>query len=175
MLAKALLKQNNLPYLSLDWLMMGFNSGIPEYGIHHLLWPNEIANKMWPFLSSILDNMIYNGMDYVVEGEAMLPELLFPLFKQYPNNVKAVFLGYTNIDVHQKMAQIKQHVNSEDDWLCNESDIYIKDHIENMRVHSRMIEKQCAKFDLPYFDTSQDLPKTLDKAIAYLLTHNAAD
>ena len=51
--------------------MMGFNDGIPEYGIHHLLWPNEIAEKMTPFLSGMIDSMLVDGMDYVIEGEAM--------------------------------------------------------------------------------------------------------
>ena len=55
LIAKKLLADKQIPYLSLDWLMMGFNDGIPEYGIHHLLWPNEIAEKMWPFLQGMID------------------------------------------------------------------------------------------------------------------------
>ena len=49
LIARKILADKQIPYLSLDWLMMGFNDGIPEYGIHHLLWPNEIARKMAPF------------------------------------------------------------------------------------------------------------------------------
>ena len=74
LIAKKMLADNQVPYLSLDWLMMGFNDGIPEYGIHHLLWPNEIAEKMEPFLAGMIDSMLIDGMDYVIEGEAMLPQ-----------------------------------------------------------------------------------------------------
>jgi hypothetical protein len=74
LIAKKILADKQIPYLSLDWLMMGFNDGIPEYGIHHLLWPNEIAEKMSPFLQGMIDCMLTDGMDYVIEGEAMLPQ-----------------------------------------------------------------------------------------------------
>ena len=75
LIARKILADKKIPYLSLDWLMMGFNDGIPEYGIHHLLWPNEIAEKMEPFLRGMIDNMLVDGMDYVIEGEAMLPQV----------------------------------------------------------------------------------------------------
>lgn len=88
LIARKLMKEYQIPYLSSDWLMMGFNDGIPEYGIHHLLWPNEIAKKIWPFLSGMIDNMIYDGMDYVIEGEAMLPELVAPLIEKYQGKLK---------------------------------------------------------------------------------------
>jgi hypothetical protein len=174
MLAKKLLQQNNLPYLSLDWLMMGFNDGIPEYGIHHLLWPNEIAKKMWPFLQGMLNNMIYDATvggakDYVIEGEALLPELISPLMEKHPKSIKAIFIGYTDVNIDHKMVQIKQYSHSQNDWLCKEADAYIKDHIGNMMVHSKMIKAQCSKYDLPFFDTSADLKKTLDEAMSYLI------
>src|SRR5210317_475296 len=99
LIAKNLLVDKQIPYLSLDWLMMGFNDGIPEYGIHHLLWPNEIAEKMWPFLLGMIDCMLVDGMNYVIEGEAMLPQLLADSVEKNPDKIRAVFVGYTKINV----------------------------------------------------------------------------
>ena len=169
LIAKKLLADKRIPYLSLDWLMMGFNDGIPEYGIHHLLWPNEIAEKMAPFLLGMIDSMLVDGVDYVIEGEAMLPELVADLVEKHPDKIKAVFVGYTEIDVKDKVALVKKHADGENDWLTNESDEYIRDHIENMIAYSKMIKDGCKKRGLTYFDTSADFSGTIEAATDFLV------
>ncbi|WP_299114037.1 hypothetical protein [uncultured Winogradskyella sp.] len=53
-LAERLSVEMKTPYLSLDWIMIGFRNGIPEYGIHDKLFPDEIAERLWSFLKAIL-------------------------------------------------------------------------------------------------------------------------
>ena len=149
--------------------MMGFNNGIPEYGIHHLLWPNEIAEKMEPFLRGVIDTMLVDGMDYVIEGEAMRPQWVAELVKKHPDDIRAVFLGYTDIDVEEKVALVKEHVNGENDWLTSESDDYIRDHIGNMIAYSKTIKTECEKYGLSYFDTSEDFPRAIKAATEALI------
>jgi hypothetical protein len=168
LIAKRLLAEKQVPYLSLDWLMMGFNDGIPEYGIHHLLWPNEIAEKIEPFLLGMIDNMLVDGMDYVIEGEAMLPRFVAELVEQNPDKIKAVFVGYTGINVKDKVALVKKYGDGEHDWLINKSDEYIKDHIGNMIAYSRMIKNGCEEHGLPYFDTSEDFLGAIEAATDFL-------
>ena len=169
LIARKILAAKQIPYLSLDWLMMGFNDGIPEYGIHHLLWPNEIAEKMGPFLLGMIDSMLIDGMDYVIEGEAMLPQLVADLVDKHPENIKAVFVGYTEINVNDKVALVKKHSNGENDWLTKESDEYIRDHIENMIAYSKMIKSGCEKHRLSYFDTSENFLGAIEAATDFLV------
>jgi hypothetical protein len=169
LIAKKILADKQIPYLSLDWLMMGFNDGIPEYGIHHLLWPNEIAEKMGPFLLGMIDSMLIDGVDYVIEGEAMLPQLAADLVEKHPGNIKAVFVGYTEINVNDKVALVKKHGDRENDWLTSESDEYIRDHIENMIAYSKMIKNGCEKHGLSYFDTSEDFLGAIEAATDFLI------
>lgn len=169
LIARKLLADKKIPYLSLDWLMMGFNDGIPQYGIHHLLWPNEIAEKMAPFLRGMIDCMLVDGMDYVIEGEAMLPGPIADLVDKHPDKIRAAFVGYTDIAVEDKVALVKQHSGGENDWLTNESDEYIRDHIGNMIGYSRMIKAECAKHGLPYFDTSEDFLGAIEGATDFLV------
>ena len=161
--------EEHIPFLSLDWLMMGFNDGIPEYGIHHLLWPNEIAEKMGPFLRGMIDSMLVDGMDYVIEGEAMLPQLAADLVEKHPGKIRAVFLGYTEIDVEDKVALIKKHGDGQNDWLTNKSDDYIRDHVANMIAYSKMIKDECENYGLPYFDTSEDFLGAIELATDLLV------
>jgi len=169
LIARKILADKQIPYLSLDWLMMGFNDGIPEYGIHHLLWPNEIAEKMGPFLLGMIDSMLIDGMDYVIEGEAMLPQLAADLVDKHPDRIKVVFVGYTEINVKDKVALVKKHSDGENDWLTNESDVYIRDHIENMIAYSKMIKIECEKHGLSYFDTSDDFWGAIETATDFLV------
>ena len=169
LIARRILADKRIPYLSLDWLMMGFNDGLPEYGIHHLLWPDEIARKMGPFLLAMIDSMLVDGMDYVIEGEAMLPELVADLVEKHPGKIRAVFVGYTEISVEDKVALVKKHGAGESDWLTSRSDEYIRDHIGNMIAYSKMIRSECNKHGLPYFDTSEDFPGAIEAATGFLV------
>ncbi len=169
LIARKILADYQIPYLSLDWLMMGFNDGIPEYGIHHLLWPNEIAEKMAPFLRGMIDNMLVDGMDYVIEGEAMLPQLVADLVEKHPDKIKAVFVGYTEITVDDKVAMVKEHGHEENDWLTSKSDEYIRDHIGNMIAYSKMVKNGCEQHGLPYFDTSEDFLGAIEAATDLLV------
>ena len=171
LIARKILADKRIPYLSLDWLMMGFNDGMPDCGIHHLLWPNEIAEKMEPFLRGMIDCMLVDGMDYVIEGEAMLPRLVADLIQQHPDEIRAVFVGYTEIDVEDKVALVKQHGGGENDWLTSESDEYIRDHIGNMIAYSKRTRADCEKHGVPYFDTSEDFPGTIEAATDFLVGH----
>jgi hypothetical protein len=169
LIARKLLAENQIPYLSLDWLMMGFNNGIPEYGIHHLLWPNEIAEKMAPFLRGMIDSMIVDGMDYVIEGEAMLPQSVAELIEEHPDKIRAVFVGYTEIKVEDKVALVKKHGGGENDWLTGKSDEYIRDHIGNMLAYSKKTRNECKKHGLSYFDTSEDFLGAIGAAAEFLV------
>ena len=168
-LAKRLSKQKGISYLSLDWLMMGFTNGIPEYGIHDKLFPDEIAERMWSFLKAMIESMIHVQTDCVIEGEAVLPELITELMQKYPNDLSICFLGFIDVDVLKKTKEIKAHSLRENDWLTNESDEYIMDHVKNMIVHSLRIKRSCDKYNFRYVDTSANFPKSLQIAEKYLI------
>ena len=127
-IANNIFKQRQIPYLSLDWLVMGFTNGIPEYGIHDRLFPNEIADRIWGFLKAMCENMLWSDIDYVIEGEAILPELVRELLDGYPEKIKICFLGYTDVDTDAKLREIRTYSDGKDDWLVNEPDDFIYDH-----------------------------------------------
>ena len=172
-IAKKLLRQKQIPYMSLDWLMMGFTNGMPEYGIHDKLFPDEIAKRSWNFFKAMCESMLWLEVDYVIEGEAILPELIQELLDKYPDKIRIFFVGYTDIDIDQKVRDIKTYSNSKGDWLTKESDDYIYQHIDNMVKYSRKIKDACEEYNMRYFDTSKDFIATLENVKKYLLTQAA--
>ena len=169
LIAEKMMTEYKIPYLSLDWLIMGFTNGIPEYGIHDKLWPNEIAEKFWPFLKAMLENMLWSKTTYIIEGEAILPELIHEFLKKYPNNIRTCFVGYSKVDLKEKVKAIYQYSSGKNDWLTNESNDYVENHISNMVDYSKKIEKDCKQYDLKYFDTSRDFIHVIDNVRKYLL------
>ena len=135
-IANTILKQRQIPYMSLDCLVMGFTNGIPEYGIHVKLFPDKIAEKIWSFLKAMCESMLWLDVDYVIEGEAILPELVRELLDDYPDKIKICFVGYTDIDIDEKLREIKTYSDDMGDWLLKEPDEHIYSHIKNMVTHS---------------------------------------
>jgi 2-phosphoglycerate kinase len=168
--AQKVATQKGIPYLSLDWIMMGFTNGIPEYGIHDKLFPDEIAIRLWSFLKAMLESMIYGDADCVIEGEAILPELITDLITQYPDKLTICFLGYIDVNVEKKTNEIRNFSNAKNDWLEDKPDEYIIDHVKNMIAHSRKIKNSCREYDLKYFDTSQRFMDAIDDTVKYLLS-----
>jgi len=168
-IANKILGHRNIPYMSTDWLMMGFTNGVPEFGIHDRLFPDEIAKKIWSFLKAMCESVLCSEVDYVIEGEAILPKLVQELLDEYPDKVRICFIGYTDVDPIEKARDIKTYSDGKDDWLLNESDDYLYDHINNMVTHSRSIKADCEKYGMGYFDTSYDFIGTIDQAITYLV------
>ncbi|MGB5377412.1 hypothetical protein [Muriicola sp.] len=168
-LAKKIAAQKGIPYLSLDWIMMGFTNGIPEYGVHDLLFPDEIAQRLWGFLKAMMESMIYVETDCVIEGEALLPELLKELVTKHPNKLRVCFLGYTEVSIDKKWKEIRAYSSEKNDWLADKPDAYVRDHIQNMITHSGNIKSSCKAHNLCYLDTSKNFLERLQEAENYLL------
>ena len=117
----------------------------------------------------MIDCMLVDGVDYVIEGEAMLPCLVADLIEKHPDKIRAVFAGYTEIQVKEKVALVKKYGDGENDWLTSRSDEYIRDHVGNMIAYSKMIKNGCEKRGLPYFDTSEDFPRVIAAATDFLV------
>lgn len=172
LIAERMLRQKGIPYMSLDWLVMGFTDGLPQYGLHDNLMPDEIAEKLWTFVRPICANMLWSGIDYVLEGEAILPHLVRELIDENPGKVEICFVGFTDIDIERKVLDVRQFSVGKGDWLIQEDDDYIRRHLKNMVRHSEMIKGGCEQYDLPYFDTSRDFLTTVEQATEYLLRNH---
>lgn len=168
-IANKLSEQKGISYLSLDWLVMGFTNGIPEYGLHDMLFPDDIAERFWSFFEAMLENMLWSEIDYIIEGEAMLPELIVETLKNHPNKLKICFVGYTDVTIDKKVSDIKKFNYGKTDWLIEKSDPYIIDHVKNMIAHSVKIKKSCKENNLRYFDTSKNFTGTIEEALKYLM------
>ncbi|MEM9548495.1 MAG: hypothetical protein AAGA77_21095 [Bacteroidota bacterium] len=170
--AKKMANVKRIPYLSLDWIMMGFTHGIPKYGVHDLLFPDVIARKLWSFLKAMCESMLIAEEDCIIEGEALLPELLIELIEKYPDDTKACFIGFIHVNIDQKVEDIRRFSLEKNDWMEDKSDTYVREHVINMIAHSKMIKTACEDQKIHYFDTSNDFEAAIDKILDFLSSEN---
>ena len=146
-----------------------YNTGSANFCKTALASSPCLAERSWPFLKAMFESMIWGEEDYIIEGEALLPELIIELLEKHPGKLNICFLGFTDIDVDQKFQEIMDFSIARKDWLINKPEEYIKDHIQNMVVHSQKIKKSCEENGTKYFETSDNFMQTIEEAIAYLL------
>lgn len=167
-LSRRLLTTLHQPYLSLDVVKMGIVNGLPTFGLNPESSAVEIANGLWPLVRAMAVNMLETDVHYTLEGE-ILPHHADELARRFPGQVRACFLGYAEIDVSQKLREIREFGGHPNDWTtdCPEDELGGLIH-ENI-AFSRSLREQCGRFPFPYFDTSANFEGVLNDAEAYLL------
>lgn len=168
MIARRFMAETNVPYFSLDFLMMGLYQGIPELGVGPLRPCKEVAIKQWPILKGMCETIVYNGMDYLIEGDSILPVQVAELMQKEPDKVKACFIGYANISAGAKLHEIRECQVEPNDWLRKHTDEFILDFVTGNIEFSIEFQTDCSKYQIPYYDCSSDFRRTQDQVLTYL-------
>lgn len=166
-LARRLLAEMQLPYLSLDVLKMGLTRGVPEYAIDPDAGAMLVAERLWPLVREMSRNLLAERMDYVLEGE-IIPRHVAALRQTYPAQVNACFLGYSTITPAQKLHEIRTYAGYPNDWARSYADVDLLTIISREIAFSQYVQAECARYHLRYFDTSCQFMPTLDKVVAYI-------
>ncbi|MFN8473750.1 MAG: hypothetical protein U0822_16290 [Anaerolineae bacterium] len=166
-LARRLLTEKGLPYLSLDVLKMGLTRGAPEFLIDPDAGAMLVAERLWPIVREMSRSLIVDQAPYVFEGE-LLPKHVAALRDAHPSDVRACFLGYAEITPQQKLRDIRAHAGHPNDWPREYTDADLLPIITREIAFSQYVRAECRAHDLPYFDTSQRFEAALDQAAAYV-------
>lgn len=166
-LARRLLVERRMPYLSLDVLKMGLARGAPEYEIDPDAGGLVVGERLWPLVREMSVSILNDDVDYLFEGE-LLPKHVAALQQAYPTQIRACFLGYTTIAPEQKVRDIRAYAHLPNNWPDEYSDAQLASIIGRMIEFSRYLEAECAAHGLPYFDTSSRFSETLDRVFTYL-------
>ncbi len=164
-LARRLLAEMGLPYLSLDVLKMGLARGAPEFPIDPNAGARQVAARLWPLVREMSASLLHDEIDYAFEGE-IVPKDVHVLQQKYPAQIMGIFLGYTSIAPVDKLQQIRAHTGHPNDWSGEYSDEDLLAIIQREIGFSNYLQAECAKYDLPYWDTSQAFMARLDEVVA---------
>ncbi|HTX50382.1 MAG TPA: hypothetical protein VME40_13435 [Caulobacteraceae bacterium] len=163
-LAERMRARHGVPWFALDALKMGLFLGAPELGVHPEHDDLQTADLMWPILRPMLENLIFDGRDYLVEGVNLRPRTVAAFQSETETPVAAVFLGYPRIDLAAKRRQVVDGAGQYNDWLNRMGESYIAEYLEQSRRFSAHLQDECTTLGLPFVDTGGDLESALARA-----------
>lgn len=167
-LARRFLDERRVPYMPLDVLMMGFARGLPEYGVGPTLPAPEVAERLWPVVRGMAVTAAEDGVDYLFEGDSLLPRQAAELGRALGEGVRVAFLGYADAPPAQKLRDIRSFGGGPNDWVAGLPDDRLLEIAAKNAAFSARLREECAAFGLSYFDTSRDFSGALDAAFRHL-------
>jgi hypothetical protein len=169
-LAHNLLKDSWIPFFPLDGLVGMLKNSAPEYGVTHDLPFVQKSENTWKFGKPLLKYLILTQKDYTVEGDCILPKDVAELRDRYPEKVKACFLGYCKISTQQKLELVRTFNMGQFDWTLKHDDDAMLKMIESMIEYSIYLKEECKKYNIEFFDVSEDFEGVHLNAFNYLVS-----
>ena len=162
--------RHGVAWVPLDALKMGLFLGAPSLGVHPEHDDLETADRMWPIVRGMIENLIFDGRDYLVEGVNLRPDTVAAFIAQTAEPVRACFLGYPDVPAEAKFVHVAKGAGQPNDWLNRMGEVYVMDYLAGCQRFSRQIQADCARLGLPFFDTGPDFEGALAAAERYLAT-----
>jgi 2-phosphoglycerate kinase len=161
-------KERGFSHFSTDYLMMALGKGNPELKIDIDADDSIVAKALEPYLYSMVQAMVCNGIDYILEGVHFYPDFALKLLKEFPDKIKIIYLLYPQIDTSEKVAELKKYSSSmENCWFSSFTDKQLYELVDYMKASSSKIEEQCIKYKLPYYRV-QNIAEDREKILQIL-------
>ena len=169
-LALKMLREHGIPYFSLDFLTNAMHHGFPNLGVCHEQDAKTRAQGLWPGVRAMMQALAEDDVTYLIEGEALRPADVAEFLRSFPDkDICACFLGYAQADIEEKICQTRGFISDDNDWSASLSDRDRHKLILDGIAFSKYLKKECAEYDLPYIDTSQDFEVKIEGVINSLI------
>ncbi|MCH7530203.1 MAG: zeta toxin family protein [Gemmatimonadetes bacterium] len=169
MISRELVQKRGIALLSLDVLKMGLHRAVPSMGVDPNAHSREVGENMWPLVRAMAENALEADVDYVFEGDMVLPKQAAELRGLSGADVRSCFVGYRDIEPQRKLSDIRRHRGHANDWLNEQSDEEILAVVQFGIEYSAYLSEECDRLGLTYVDGSTDFEGTVDAAVTHLM------
>lgn len=171
-LARKLLADAAVPWFSLDALRVGLTRGLPGLGLDLAHDDLDEAERLWPVVGELIENILFWDLDYLVEGSCLLPAHAAELVRRRSDKaIRVLFLGCPGLTPEAKLDLIDTHRVGGNDWLAGADRPERLAHAARAIRDSLRLERLAADAGLPFFDTGADFQDAIDRAAAHLRGH----
>lgn len=162
-LAQILHEDYNYSIISIDAFVSALKETFPELGITHSNTENKFR-LLPPFVFSYMKKIMneYPEEHFVIEGWHVYPKEINKLFSEL--NVKIICLGYTKTNPIEVLTKIREN-EKENSYTKEMSDEKVKELIANHIEYSKILEQQCEKEHIKFYDTSYNRDNVLKNII----------
>lgn len=166
-IARRFVSEKQISFFCIDFLITSLQE-LPSLDIKHGQSFISKAEKLWPLTNPLFTHLIKEEPNYLIEGDGILPNQIAELVKDFPNDIKACFVGFSEINPQNKLEQIRKFGGNKDDWTKNIPDEKLILHIKDMIKFSKHLKAECSKYNISYFDSSNNFNECLESVFQYL-------
>lgn len=156
LLAERVRDRHGVPWFPLDALKMGLHLGAPSLEVRPDDNDLATADRMWPIIKGIFEHLLWDGRDYLVEGNNLRPRTVATFISETDGPIRTCFLGYPQVDIEAKARRVEQYTAIPTDWLARTGSHNVRRYLEEGRAQSRRLQEDCAALGIPFFDTGDD-------------------
>jgi len=165
--ARRAVSEKQIPYFPLDALFGALAHGAPEFGVRYEDSLMDRPVKMWKLAKHLFNVFFEEERGYLIEGDSILPSQINELIAE-GKPIKCCFLGYTELTKDEKLILVRKHHQGGVDWTKGISDDAMLKMIDEMIEFSKYLKKECAKYNIKYYDVSHDFEGAGNAAFEYL-------
>jgi hypothetical protein len=134
----------------------------------------RLPSRIWAFFSAfvhvISTTILEDGINYLIEGDSIMPSHVSELSAAFPGQVRSCFIGYESAKPEEMLHRLRENDQLSDDWLNSYDDDWILDFIVSMIRHSKRLHIECLSLAIPYFDISTHFQEIHADILTYLQT-----
>lgn len=169
LLAHKILKEKLVPFFPLDGLVGMLTHSAPEHGVRHQNDFIDKSEKTWKFSKELFKYLLKTQDSYLVEGDCILPKQVAELQVKFPEQIKCSFLGYPSLTAEYKLDLVRTFHLGEKDWTRKHNDEAMFEMLESMIIYSKHLQEECRKYNIPFFDVSNDFEGVQSEAYDFLV------
>lgn len=174
-ICRTLAETGHYQHITMDSITQFFEYIFPELEIFDgKTWNVEmdkVSEKLIDFLAHLVHTEKYDDLEYrmLIDMYQLMPEDY--VRKINKECCKAYFVGYPNANIEEKFRKIRKN-ETKWDWTRKVNDNELKEKIKVYIQESQLIQSQCEKYNLPFFDFSNNIDKSTDNIVKYILKDN---
>ena len=171
-IAKEFIKRYNIPYFSTDYVMMMLHRGNSELEIDIDASDTSVSNQIKPYVYGMIKTMVENKVDYLIEGVHFNPDFSNDLLREYPNDIRIVYLGYKDTSVNLKLIELNKYKDKlENIWYSTYSNEKMIELIAYLINESLKTYNLCMTLGLRYIEV-YDLNSQMNEIIDSVKNNN---
>jgi len=165
LLAERVARELGASWISTDVLRTTIQVGVPD--LTHIEWGDvsgipQHAERFFPYLERFMWGVASLRSPYVIEGVDFLPEQAADLANKFA--VRSVFLGNSTMTATLLGTQLGRQP-----WLAGTSPEQLRSMAGHVVDHTKLIERECARFGLAFVDVADDFDLRSREAAAILV------
>lgn len=156
-----------------DAFMRAMEHAFPETGIVMVGDFEKNIALHSRFADHLLNFYDYYGHGYVLDSVHLSPENIVKM-RDKNGFIPSIFLGYADVDPLQKLHDIRRYDPIDKCWTVDRSDADLLSFIKRQKDHSIQLRDDCAKYNIPYVDTSNDFEGGLNRAYDEIIAQTSS-